>query len=356
MEYVRGRTLREMLDDRRRLDPSESLAILEQLLAALAVAHRAGLVHRDVKPENILIAPPPNGSGDLVDAVVKVADFGLAHAVEIGRPHRRTAAGHGRVRGAGAGRRRPGRRPRPTSTRPASCCSRCSPAGCRSTATGRPTSPGSTSTTTCRRRRGSCPGCRRCSTTSCSGPPSAIRPAGPATPRRCSPRCSPRARTSARSPVRPGRWPTRPSSCRRSPIRRPDRPGPVAGARAARRRRGPAVGRGPAAQPAPAARSLTPAPVAADCPVGHCVARRLARLHQSRCAPPRRAPPAHRRRRRDRAAAAWPAAGGSASAATPRLRPCRSSPRTTPSRRRPGWASPSTTARASTTKTSRSTR
>src|SRR5258705_8784092 len=76
MEFVRGRTLREVLDDRRRLDPAESLAILEQLLAALAVAHRAGLVHRDVKPENVLIAAPPNGSGDLVDAVGKVADFG----------------------------------------------------------------------------------------------------------------------------------------------------------------------------------------------------------------------------------------------------------------------------------------
>jgi serine/threonine-protein kinase len=85
MEFVRGRTLREVLNDRRRLDPAESLAVLEQLLAALAVAHRAGLVHRDVKPENILIAPPPNGSGDLVDAVVKVADFGLAHAVEVSR-------------------------------------------------------------------------------------------------------------------------------------------------------------------------------------------------------------------------------------------------------------------------------
>jgi serine/threonine-protein kinase len=84
MEYVRGRTLRQVLDDRRRLDPAESLAILEQMLAALAVAHRAGLVHRDVKPENVLVAPPPNGSGDLVDAVVKVADFGLAHAVDVG--------------------------------------------------------------------------------------------------------------------------------------------------------------------------------------------------------------------------------------------------------------------------------
>src|SRR5258705_9003703 len=44
MEHVRGRTLREMLNDRRRFDPSESLAILEQLLAALAAAHRARLV------------------------------------------------------------------------------------------------------------------------------------------------------------------------------------------------------------------------------------------------------------------------------------------------------------------------
>lgn len=82
MEFVRGATLREVLQDRRRVDPSEALAVLEQVLAALAAAHRSGLVHRDVKPENVLVSPPPNGSGDLVDAVVKVADFGLARAVE----------------------------------------------------------------------------------------------------------------------------------------------------------------------------------------------------------------------------------------------------------------------------------
>jgi serine/threonine-protein kinase len=81
MEYVRGRTLREMLTDRRRLGPQESLAILEQVLAAVAAAHRAGLVHRDIKPENVLIAEAPGG-GSLLDAVVKVADFGLARAVE----------------------------------------------------------------------------------------------------------------------------------------------------------------------------------------------------------------------------------------------------------------------------------
>jgi eukaryotic-like serine/threonine-protein kinase len=81
MEYVRGRTLRALLSDRRRLGAQESLAILEQMLAAIGAAHRAGLVHRDVKPENVLVSEPPGG-GSLIDAVVKVADFGLARAVE----------------------------------------------------------------------------------------------------------------------------------------------------------------------------------------------------------------------------------------------------------------------------------
>ncbi len=82
MEYVRGRTLREMLAERRRLQPIEALAIMEQMLAAIAAAHRAGLVHRDVKPENVLVAEAPGGGHNLIDGVVKVADFGLARAVE----------------------------------------------------------------------------------------------------------------------------------------------------------------------------------------------------------------------------------------------------------------------------------
>ncbi|MDG4765199.1 PASTA domain-containing protein [Solwaraspora sp. WMMD406] len=83
MEYVRGSTLREVLTQRRRLNPGEALAILEQMLAAIGAAHRAGLVHRDVKPENVLVAEAPTGgSGNLIDSVVKVADFGLAQAVE----------------------------------------------------------------------------------------------------------------------------------------------------------------------------------------------------------------------------------------------------------------------------------
>lgn len=83
MEYVRGRTLRDVLAERRRLTPEEALAIAEQMLAAIAAAHRAGLVHRDVKPENVLVAEAPTGgTTSLVDSVVKVADFGLARAVE----------------------------------------------------------------------------------------------------------------------------------------------------------------------------------------------------------------------------------------------------------------------------------
>ena len=83
MEYVRGRTLRDVLAERRRLNPDEALAIAEQMLAAIAAAHRAGLVHRDVKPENVLVAEAPTGgAANLVDSVVKVADFGLARAVE----------------------------------------------------------------------------------------------------------------------------------------------------------------------------------------------------------------------------------------------------------------------------------
>jgi serine/threonine-protein kinase len=73
MEMVEGRTLRELIRERGRLEPAEAVSIMEPVLSALSAAHRAGLVHRDVKPENILLSD---------DGVVKVADFGLARAVE----------------------------------------------------------------------------------------------------------------------------------------------------------------------------------------------------------------------------------------------------------------------------------
>jgi serine/threonine-protein kinase len=71
MEYVPGATLRQVLRERGRLSPAEALAVMDHVLAALGAAHVAGLVHRDVKPENVLVTP---------DGRVKVADFGLARA------------------------------------------------------------------------------------------------------------------------------------------------------------------------------------------------------------------------------------------------------------------------------------
>jgi serine/threonine-protein kinase len=69
MEYVPGRTLRDLLTERGALRPRETLDITERVLAGLAAAHAAGIAHRDVKPENVLLGEPHS---------VKVADFGLA--------------------------------------------------------------------------------------------------------------------------------------------------------------------------------------------------------------------------------------------------------------------------------------
>ncbi|MFC4059808.1 Stk1 family PASTA domain-containing Ser/Thr kinase [Planomonospora corallina] len=73
MEYVPGRTLRDVLRDRGRLPGREALEVMIPVLAALGAAHQSGLIHRDVKPENVLLAD---------DGRVKVVDFGLARAIE----------------------------------------------------------------------------------------------------------------------------------------------------------------------------------------------------------------------------------------------------------------------------------
>jgi serine/threonine-protein kinase len=69
MEYVPGRTLRDLLHERTRLRPREALDIIEGVLSGLAAAHAAGIAHRDVKPENVLLGQAQS---------IKVADFGLA--------------------------------------------------------------------------------------------------------------------------------------------------------------------------------------------------------------------------------------------------------------------------------------
>jgi serine/threonine-protein kinase len=72
MEYVAGRTLREILREGRKILPERALEITSGVLAALDYSHRAGIVHRDIKPANVMLTP----SGD-----VKVMDFGIARAL-----------------------------------------------------------------------------------------------------------------------------------------------------------------------------------------------------------------------------------------------------------------------------------
>ena len=72
MEHLPGITLRDLLKDYGRLTPEQTMDILEAVLSGLAAAHKAGIVHRDVKPENVLLAD---------DGRIKIGDFGLARAV-----------------------------------------------------------------------------------------------------------------------------------------------------------------------------------------------------------------------------------------------------------------------------------
>jgi serine/threonine-protein kinase len=72
MEYVEGRTLRDILREGRRILPERALEITGSVLDALDYSHRAGIIHRDIKPANVMLTP----AGD-----VKVMDFGIARAI-----------------------------------------------------------------------------------------------------------------------------------------------------------------------------------------------------------------------------------------------------------------------------------
>jgi serine/threonine protein kinase len=77
MEYVDGRSLLRLLVDEWPVPPARIVGILVQVLGALALAHDQGIVHRDVKPENILVTSTVDDEGTPID-VVKVCDFGIA--------------------------------------------------------------------------------------------------------------------------------------------------------------------------------------------------------------------------------------------------------------------------------------
>lgn len=77
MELVDGPTLDEVLLQRGILDPVEAVAVADQLLAALDAGHRAGFVHCDIKPSNILLSRWPDSGW-----MVKLADFGAARKMD----------------------------------------------------------------------------------------------------------------------------------------------------------------------------------------------------------------------------------------------------------------------------------
>lgn len=72
MEYVPGRDLKALIREESPLPPGRAVEIAERVASAVAAAHAEGLVHRDIKPQNIVIAP---------DGRIKVADFGIARAI-----------------------------------------------------------------------------------------------------------------------------------------------------------------------------------------------------------------------------------------------------------------------------------
>ena len=69
MEYIRGRTLKQLIAQRGALEKNEALAIMDQLISAVEEAHKKNIIHRDIKPQNVLIKD---------DGTVKITDFGIA--------------------------------------------------------------------------------------------------------------------------------------------------------------------------------------------------------------------------------------------------------------------------------------
>jgi eukaryotic-like serine/threonine-protein kinase len=72
MEYVEGRTLREILNETTVMEPGEAARVTEGVLDALSYSHRMGIVHRDIKPANVMLT---------ASGAVKVMDFGIARAI-----------------------------------------------------------------------------------------------------------------------------------------------------------------------------------------------------------------------------------------------------------------------------------
>src|SRR5437762_6827244 len=84
MEYVEGKSLKDLVRERGRLPASVVLPIAKQLCRALEVAHEEGVIHRDIKPQNMVVQ---------ADGVLKVMDFGIARLASRPKEAGHTQAG-----------------------------------------------------------------------------------------------------------------------------------------------------------------------------------------------------------------------------------------------------------------------
>jgi hypothetical protein len=81
MEFLEGETLQSLLARHKKLSPSRAAWIMGQVCSALAAAHDRGIIHRDVKPANVMLINKRGDTG-LIEDVVKVCDFGLAKILD----------------------------------------------------------------------------------------------------------------------------------------------------------------------------------------------------------------------------------------------------------------------------------
>jgi serine/threonine-protein kinase len=83
MEYIQGPTLKQLIGQRRHLSAREAIEIAVQVCSVLQVAHSRGYIHRDIKPQNIMLAAA-GGTGGISEGaiLVKLTDFGIVRVVE----------------------------------------------------------------------------------------------------------------------------------------------------------------------------------------------------------------------------------------------------------------------------------
>src|SRR5438876_325960 len=85
MEYIHGPTLKQLVGQRRQLQPREAIEIAAQVCSVLQVAHARGFIHRDIKPQNIMLTWSGGGNGGSLGdggAWVKLTDFGIVRVAE----------------------------------------------------------------------------------------------------------------------------------------------------------------------------------------------------------------------------------------------------------------------------------